>query len=71
VILHVTHVVGTSTPIPTPAYAEFDLAQVFPAAASQAFNFNIDVEPVTPGLRLWAFWTVTNAANDVTAIWPQ
>ncbi|HKO01874.1 MAG TPA: hypothetical protein VJ032_09295 [Thermoanaerobaculia bacterium] len=67
--LHVTQIVGTS--IPTPAYAEFDIAQMFPAAALQAFNFNVDVDPVTPGLRFWAFATVTTAANDVTAIWPQ
>ena len=69
--LHVLPRVGTSTPLPAPAYAEFDVAETFPAAAMTGFNFNIDVEPLTSGLRFWAFATVTTSANDVTAIWPQ
>jgi hypothetical protein len=69
--LQETRVAGATMPIPTPGYAEFDVANTFPAVAPLGFNFNIDIEPVTPGLRFWAFATTTNAANEVTAIWPQ
>ena len=57
---------------PRPAYAEIDLGAAFADTLPNGTIFNIEIEPVTPGLRLWAFVTLTdNATNEVTAITPQ
>jgi hypothetical protein len=72
ITLHIAPVTGSGTPPPTPAYAEFDVAAMFPVSTNLGFNYNIDIEPVTPGLRLWAFATITDGiTNEVTAVWPQ
>jgi hypothetical protein len=59
-------------PPPLPAFAELDLATTFPIALQFGPSYNVDIEPVTPNLRFWAFVTVTdNATNEVTVITPQ
>ena len=57
---------------PTPAYTEFDIATAFPIATLLGFTFNIDIEPLSPGQRLWAFATITYSPNnEVTVVTPQ
>ena len=57
---------------PTPAYAEFDVATAFPIATPLGFVFNIDIEPLSPAQRLWAFATITYSPNnEVTLVTPQ
>ena len=56
----------------TPAYAEIDVQRAFPDAIAHGTYFNIDIEPLTPGLRFWAFATITdNATNDVQTVTPH
>ena len=59
-------------PVTAPAYAEVDLQAAFADAIPRSTYFNVDVEPLTPGLRFWAFVTITdNATNDVQTVTPH
>ncbi len=59
-------------PVIRPSYAEMDLQAVFADVIPQGTYFNVDVEPLTPGLRFWAFATITdNVTNDVQTVTPH
>ena len=59
-------------PVITPSYAELDLQAAFAEALANGTYFNVDVEPITAGLRFWAFVTITdNATNDVQTVTPH
>lgn len=63
--------VSTSARLPQyPAYVAFDSREL--PAFQNAERFWYSVEPLTPGLRIWAYATVTNnATQHVTTITPQ
>jgi hypothetical protein len=54
-----------------PGYAELgDLSQIAPLGNEQ--KVALEVEPLTPGLRMWAFVSITNnETQHVTVIAPQ
>ena len=59
-------------PVTMPSYAELDLQAAFAETILHGTLFNVDVEPLTPGLRFWAFATITdNATNDVQTVTPH
>jgi hypothetical protein len=55
-----------------PDYAEIpDLVAAFPQIATEE-RLRVTVEPLTPGMRFWAFITITdNATQQVTVVSPQ
>jgi hypothetical protein len=55
-----------------PAYAEIaDLVEAFPQIAAYE-RLRIRIEPLTPGMRYWAFVTITdNMTQHVTVVSPQ
>jgi len=55
-----------------PAYLQLDsLTTLFPAL-SQVERFRVEIEPLTPGLRYWAFVSITNnETQHVTTVTPQ
>jgi hypothetical protein len=57
-----------SASTPVPSYAEIDLQAVFPSAQGLV---NVEVEPVTPDLRFWAFVTVTDNATPTIGPRPK
>ena len=49
-----------------------DLVEAFPVLAAAKGPLRVTVDPVTPGLRIWAFASVTNnSTQHVTAIIPD
>ncbi|HYH10432.1 MAG TPA: hypothetical protein VEK11_25535 [Thermoanaerobaculia bacterium] len=53
-----------------PAYAELALAQLLPLDAFESVR--VEIEPVTPGARIWAFVSITNnETHHVTLVTPQ
>lgn len=60
---------GTLTPH-FPAYAELALAQLLPLAGFETLR--LEIEPLTPGARIWAFVSITNnETHHVTLVTPQ
>jgi len=69
-------VIGLRPPAPgdtgrSPGYAEIgDLSQIAPLG--NASRLAVEVEPLTPGLRIWSFVSVTNNETEhVTIITPN
>jgi Domain of unknown function DUF11 len=53
-----------------PGYLQLDLGEAFGLSGARAVR--VDVVPVTPGLRLWAFVSITsNRTHHVTTVTPQ
>jgi Domain of unknown function DUF11 len=61
----------TTALLPThPAYAQEELSQLLPLEGLEPLR--VEIEPVTPGVRLWAFVSVTNNdTHHVTVVTPQ
>lgn len=61
----------TSALLPThPAYAQAELAQLASLAGLESLR--VEIEPLDPGVRLWAFVSiVNNATHHVTVVTPQ
>lgn len=61
----------TTALLPThPAYAQEELSQLLPLEGLEPLR--VEIEPVTPGVRLWAFVSVTNnETHHVTVVTPQ
>jgi hypothetical protein len=59
-------------PTGVPSYGEIAYVTTAIAQPVTASSFNISIEPITPGLRYWAFVSVTNNdTQEVTTVTPQ